>query len=46
MVGDHLRNLRKERKLTLRSLGEKLNVDYSYLGRIANPSMQLLKVMI
>lgn len=47
MISKKLKDLRTERKMTLRSLGEKLGVDYSYLGKVergkANPSMQLLE---
>jgi len=47
VIGEKLRSLRKQKKMTLRLLGEKLGVDYSYLSRVerekANPSMQLLE---
>lgn len=47
MIGEKLRSLRTKRKMSLRALGEKLGVDYSYLGKVerekANPSMQLLE---
>lgn len=47
LIGEKLKILRQERNLTLRALGEKLGIDYSYLGKVergkANPSMQLLE---
>ena len=47
MIGKKLRSLREEKKMTLRALGAKLGVDYTYLSRVerekANPSMQLVE---
>lgn len=34
--GDRLRELRKARKFTLRTLAERINVDFSYLSKIEN----------
>jgi HTH-type transcriptional regulator, competence development regulator len=34
--GERLRQLRKDRGLTLRGLAEKINVDFSYLSKIEN----------
>jgi transcriptional regulator with XRE-family HTH domain len=46
-IGTHLRELRKKRKLSLRKLGEAINVDYAYLSKIENgkhkPSIDLLE---
>jgi len=47
MIGKKLRSLREGKKMTLRALGAKLGVDYTYLSRVergkANPSMQLVE---
>lgn len=35
-MSNNLKKLRRERKLTLRELGNKLNIDFSHLGRLEN----------
>ena len=48
-VGDTLRKLRTDKNLTLRSVGEQLGYDYSYLAKVekgkSQPSIDLLKQM-
>jgi transcriptional regulator with XRE-family HTH domain len=46
-IGKRIKELRQKRGYTLRGLGEKLNLDYSYLSKIENghkvPSIELLE---
>jgi transcriptional regulator with XRE-family HTH domain len=46
-VGEKLKRLRKERRLTLRELGEKIKIDYAHISRIESgkkkPTLELVE---
>ena len=44
-VGGRIRYLREQRDLSLRDLGNDLNMDYSYIGRIERGSIPSIKIL-
>ena len=44
-LGERIRKLREDNRLSLRELGEQLDMDYSYLGRIERGSVPSTKVI-
>lgn len=45
-IGNHLQNLRKERKLSLRKVADHIGIDVSMLSKIENGERQLQSHMI
>ena len=44
-VGGRIRHLREQRDLSLRDLGNELNMDYSYIGRIERGFIPSIKIL-